>query len=596
MAELEAATPQILYGTDAPPEPVRRFAVGRLAFDLVGGNVRAICVDGVEMIRGIQYLVRDRDWGTLNPRIHSLRVDQSDGRVEIGYGAECVGPGGERLAYGATIAAFEDRLMFSVEAQAAGDITLNRLGFCVLHPAAVAGSPLRVEHGDGTIEESVFPELIEPWQPFTDIAALIHRQGDVTVSCRLDGDAFEMEDQRNWSDASFKTYVRPLARPWPYVIPAGTIDHQSVRLKVGGGVAASPANDDVVTVEIGDAVDPMPRIGLAVTPAEADRVLEQRAALLDAGVQDLLLTFEAQVGQGNDEMRALARAVAGLPHRTTLECVIAAQGDLDAELGTIAGYVADCGLRLDAVAVYPAPDLQSTPPGSDWPDCPPLAALYAAARRAFPGIAIGGGMYGYFTELNRKRPPVDAIDFVSHATCPIVHAADDVSVMQSLEAIPPILRSARAIVGDTAYRLGPVTVGMRQNPYGSRTMDNPVRERIAMAMLDPRQDGRFAAAWTIGYAAATEGAALDTLTLGALTGPLGIMGEARPRPVFAAVAALARMAGQVRRSCRSSAPERVATVAAGGVTLLANLTAERQRVRIGAAELSLRPYEIAQLG
>ncbi len=596
MAELEAATPQILYGTDAPPEPARRFAVGRLTFDLVGGNVRAISVDGVEMIRGIQYLARDSDWGTLTPRIHSLRVEQSDGRIEIGYGAECVGAGGERLAFGATIAAFEDRLMFSVEAQAVGDITLNRLGFCVLHPAGIAGSPLRVEHGDGTVEESAFPELIEPWQPFTDIAALIHRQGDVTVSCRLDGDAFEMEDQRNWSDASFKTYIRPLARPWPYVMPAGTIDHQSVRLKVSGGAVAVPTKTDVVTVEIGEAVDPMPRIGLAVTPAEADDVLAHRLGLLDAGVQDVLLTFEAQAGQGCDEMRALARAVAGLPHRTTLECVIAARGDLDAELGTIAGYVADCGLRLDAVAVYPAPDLHSTPPGSDWPACPPLPDVYAAARHAFPGIAIGGGMYGYFTEFNRKRPPVDAIDFVSHATCPIVHAADDVSVMQSLESIPSILRSARAIVGGVAYRLGPVTIGMRQNPYGSRTIDNPARERIAMATLDPRQDGRFAAAWTIGYAAATEGAALETLTLGAVTGPLGILGEARPRPVFAAVAALARMAGRTRRSCRSSAPERIAAVATEGVTLLANLTAERQRVRIAAAELSLRPYEIAQVG
>ena len=37
----------------------------------------------------------------------------------------------------------------------------------------------------------------------------------------MEGDTFEMEDQRNWSDASYKTYVRPLALPWPYVLPAG---------------------------------------------------------------------------------------------------------------------------------------------------------------------------------------------------------------------------------------------------------------------------------------------------------------------------------------------------------------------------------------
>ena len=29
----------------------------------------------------------------------------------------------------------------------------------------------------------------------------------------MSGDSFEMEDHRNWTDASFKTYVRPLALP-----------------------------------------------------------------------------------------------------------------------------------------------------------------------------------------------------------------------------------------------------------------------------------------------------------------------------------------------------------------------------------------------
>ena len=594
MARIEAETSLELYGTDAPSAPVRHFTVGRLAFDLVGGNLRAIRVDGVEVIRGIQYLVRDRDWGTLTPTIRTFHAEQSDGLIELYYGADCIGPDGEHLVYGATIAAFGDRLIFSVEAQAVNDATINRLGFCVLHPAGLAGAPLRVEHGDGSAEEACFPERIEPWQPFTDITALIHRQGGVTVSCRLDGDTFEMEDQRNWSDASYKTYVRPLAKPWPYRMPAGAIDHQSVRLEIAGDVLERPAEQDGVAIAIGEAIDPMPRIGLVIGTAEADAVLARREALLDSGVQDLLLSFEARAGQGLTEMQALARAVDGLPHRKTLECVIAADGDLNAELHAIAGYVAKAGLVLDAVAVYPAPDLQSTPPGSEWPACPPAADVHAAARRAFPGLTLGGGMYGYFTELNRKRPPLDQLDFVSHATCPIVHAADDASVMQSLEAIPAILRSARAIVGDKPYRLGPVTIAMRQNPYGSRTMPNPARERIAMAASDPRQDGRFAAAWTIGYAAATEGAALDTLTLGALTGPLGLIGEEGTRPVFTAVAMLARMAGLERRACRSSAPDKIAAVAAGGMVVIGNLSADVQEVRIGERRFSLRPFELVE--
>src|SRR3546814_13671647 len=120
-------------------------------------------------------------------------------------------------------------------------------------------------------------------------------------------------------------------------------------------------------------------------------------------------------------------------------------------------------------------------------------------------------MFSYFTELNRKRPPVGLLDFVSHATCPIVHAADDRSVIQTLEAIPHIVRSARAIVGEAPYRLGPSTIGMRQHPYGSRTMDNPDRGRVQMAGVDQRQDGRLAAAVAHGHVAASEGGGIAQL-------------------------------------------------------------------------------------
>ncbi|MDB5675392.1 MAG: hypothetical protein JWM65_2374 [Sphingomonas bacterium] len=596
MAGNEAAMLRTLYGTDAPPAPARAFSVGRLAFEMVAGNLRTVRVDGIEMLRGIQYLVRDRDWGTLSPAIRDLTVEEQGGELRIAYAADCTGPDGKCLTYEARIFARDAMLDFTVEAQALDDFTVNRLGFCVLHPADLAGGSLRVEHGDGAGEDSCFPRLIDPRQPFTDIKALIHQRDGLSIECRLDGDSFEMEDQRNWSDASFKTYVRPLAKPWPYVVAAGTIDRQAVRLRVTG-TASQPqfAQDNGVTIAIGAPTGTMPRIGLVVTPDEADATLTQRAALLEIGVQDLLLSFEAQAGHGLAEMQALARAVEGLPHRLTLEYVIAATGELDAELGMIADHVAQARLTLDAIAVYPAPDLQSTPPGSAWPECPPLADIYTAARRAFAGLPLGGGMYSYFTELNRKRPPFELLDFVSHATCPIVHAADDLSVMQSLGAVPHILRSARTLLGERPYRLGPVTIGMRQNPYGARTMPNPARERIPMATFDPRQDGRFAAAWTIGYAAATEGAAIDTLTLGALTGALGVIGDEGPRPVFAAIAALSALAGRERRACLSSAPDKVAAVAADGVAVVANLTADAQTVRVAEKEVVLAPFEISRI-
>lgn len=576
-----------LYGTDeVEPRPLR-CAAGPLAVELLGGNLRAIQIGGAELLRGLQYLVRDRDWGTVVPTIEDLRIDDSEG-VRITYRATCTDSDGARLDYEATIVATSAELDFTVESIARDDFTTNRLGFCILHPAGLAGSPLRVEHSDGSTEDSIFPVQVDPWCPFTDIRALIHHPKGLVVECRLDGDTFEMEDQRNWSDASFKTYVRPLDRPWPYVIAAGTRDRQSVRLTITGAATPQPVTSGgEVEVRIGAPIGIMPRIGLVITPEEAPATRKHGEWLARSGVQDLLLTFDMAAGHGAPEMGVLARAAGTLATRRTLECVLPCAEDLDAELERVAGYVERAGLDLDAIAVFPAPDLQSTPPGSAWPPCPPLEEVYAAARRAFPRLRLGGGMFGYFTEFNRKRVPVAGLDFVTHATCPIVHDASDRSVMQTLEAVPHIVRSARAIAPDTPYRLGPITIGMRQNPYGSRTIPNPGRRRIPMARKDPRQAGRFAAAWSLGYAAATEDARIDTLTLGAVTGPLGFLGKNGPRPVFEAVTALAEIAGARRRACRTSAPGTVAAICAGDKLLLANLTPEPVRCRLGNGRMAI---------
>jgi hypothetical protein len=587
---------EILFGTNAVEPPARTFAVGALSFELVAGNLRAVRLGEVELIRAIQYLVRDRDWCTLAPTISHLKVEEGEG-LSIRYCATCRSPDGARLVYVATIEATGDRLDFSVEAVAASDFTTNRLGFCVLHPAGLTGAPVRVEHCDGTIEPAVFPVLIDPYQPFTDIRALTHERDGVTVECRMDGDSFEMEDQRNWSDASYKTYVRPLARPWPYVVPAGASECQRISLRIFGAPPPRPAAAarGEIALGLGEKIGTIPRIGLVVTPAEAEATLAHARSLACLGVGEILLGFDHAAGHGAEQMAALARVAAATEARLTLECVLGCDGDLDSALEGIARQAREAGLAPDSLALFPAPDLQSTPPGSLWPTCPPLEEVYAAARRAFPGVTLGGGMYGYFTELNRKRPPLGCIDFVTHATCPIVHDAGDDAVMQTLEALPHIFRSARAIFGDMPYRLGPSTIAMRQNPYGSRTMANPERRRIAMAGVDHRQDGRFAAAWTIGYAAATETARLDLLTLGALTGPLGLIGDAGRRPIFRAVQDLGGISGQTRLACHSSAPDKVAALASASgdrtTLLVANLTAAEHIVRMdGVGAVTLDAY------
>ena len=249
---------------------------------------------------------------------------------------------------------------------------------------------------------------------------------------------------------------------------------------------------------------------------------------------------------------------------------------------------AKAGLRLDAVAVSPSVDRQSTPPGSTWPDCPPLEDVYCGGAARLSRVRLGGGMLSYFTDSTASacRPNCST----SSPTAPVRSCMPPTisASCRSLEALPFITRSARAIYGDKPYRIGPSTIAMRQNPYGGATMDNPARRRIPMADGDPRQRGLFAAAWTVGYAAATAEGGLEALTVGALTGAFGLIdedGTGAVRPLFHAVRGLAALAGCPRLSAQSSHPDRVLAVAAdsagGTVIWLANVTNRPQTVQLG---------------
>ncbi|MER9601346.1 hypothetical protein [Mesorhizobium sp. M0243] len=606
----------LLYGTHAVEAEPIRLRAGALSADFVNGNLRTIRHGGTEVLRAIAYIVRDRDWGTYEPNLTDLIINQAADAFSVSYSASCLAPDGSRLGFRATIKGSADsHLAFEVSALPESDFETNRCGFCILHPIAdLAGSPVKVEHTDGSVEATKLPELIDPWQPFKDIRAITHQvRPGVTAECRMEGDTFEMEDQRNWSDASYKTYVRPLALPWPYVLPAGQTLRQTISLRIAGeGKApAATVTSEPVRVGLGEVGPRLPDVGVVIYPEDVETALANLSTLAALGPQQLLFHYDPTRGHGLDALRAFARLATAYAAETTLECVVACAGDLDAEMSGVAGLVREAGLKLSAIAVSPSVDRQSTPPGSTWPDCPPLENVYAAARRAFPDIRLGGGMFSYFTELNRKRVPEDQLDFVTHCTCPIVHAADDLSIMQSLEALPFITQSARAIFGAKPYRIGPSTIAMRQNPYGGATKPNPGGQRIAMADRDPRHAGQFATAWTIGYAARIAPAGLEQLTLSSFTGPFGVLAsfgepvaEGTPRPLFRAIKGLCELAGLAHVSARTSDETKVLALAgrsASGKTIawLANLTADEVPVDIsafGRGHLVMTPYAITRLG
>ncbi|TDH34882.1 hypothetical protein E2A64_14190 [Pseudohoeflea suaedae] len=534
--------PVSLYGTSLKPAPLERLRQGDVTVTLQDGALRHLAVGGTEIIRSVAFLARDRDWGTIVPDVGAISRNENGAlRLDIPMAFRS---SGARLDVTVSIILAADRLRVEAEGRAVGNFETNRAGFTVLHPIeGVAGAPARLTHSAGGVEDGAFPDLIEPWQPFMDIASLEHRANGFVVRTAFSGDIFEMEDQRQWGDASFKTYNRPLALPWPYEIADGETLSQSVEITwEADATAAAPA------ISKGLKAARFPETALLLTPEDALRLAANREDFDIVSPQRLLCHVDASIAAAGPQIAAFAALQAVLPQPAyDLELICRFDGDRRPaeELAAHAAAMAESGFAPASVFVCPSVDRQSTPPGSEWPPCPPLDEIHAAAAEAFPDVARGGGMASFFPELNRKRPPLEHLDFVTHGLCPIVHAADDISVLETLETVPHIARSARAIIGDRSYRIGPATIAMRQNPYGARTIPNPAGSRVCMADYDPRHFAAFAAAYALGLATALAPYDVAVWTPSALYGPRGIFcDDGTPSPLARVLKALAGCAGQ----------------------------------------------------
>jgi hypothetical protein len=539
------ARTRLLYGTSEAPPPLRRLTAGPLSALLDGGSLRAIRFGDTEVIRGISFLVRSRTWGTLTPDLRDLSINETARSFMVTYTAR-VQEGAQSLSYVAHINADADgRLEYRCEAIADTSFETCRTGFVVLHPiAGVAGARVRIEQVDGSIIEGRFPQLIDPVQPMRNLRALTHQpvQG-LTVTCRMEGDTFEMEDQRNWTDASFKTYSRPLALPWPFTLSAGERLEQSVTLTLAGPAPSVAGADAGIRVRAGAVLGSMPPIGLGCTPDEAAAALPHIATLREAGLSTLVCRFDPRQGQSQAELARYREVAQGMGAAVELQVVVPSLDAFAGDLAAVAAAVAGAGLAPTALMVVPAADLVSTPPGSSWPPCPPLDAVYRAARSAFPGIRLGGGMFTHFTELNRKRPPLDLVDFVTFATSSIVHAADDLSVMETIEALPHVAASACALAGSVPFVVGPSAIGLRDNSSGPEPLLNPHATRLPMAGRDPRQRGLFNAAWTLGYVSAFAQGGAARIAVSAPAGDFGILDAAGVWPVYHVLRACAALCG-----------------------------------------------------
>jgi hypothetical protein len=536
------------------------------------GSLRRLTVGGHEIARRIMVAVRDRHWGTVPSKLFNLEVKETPDSFEISFDAQAVRGDIDFAWRGTANGSAQGAVSFSMDGEARSTFLRNRIGLCVLHPVReCAGAACTVEHSDGGRKVGSFPRYVWPHQPFKDIRVLWHAPAPgLRVRFGFEGDVFEMEDQRNWSDASFKTYSTPLAIPFPVEVPRGTRIRQSVALTLEENAAAPrPAAEELSLAVDARPAGPLPPLGLSLAshgfqlrPAEFERLKALRPAHLRA---DLVLgrpDWPDALRRARSEAEALDAA---------LELAVHLSGDAAGQLDQLLAALG-APPRLARVLVFHESEKATS---ARW-----LREAKQRLAAGLPGVPIGGGTDSFFAELNRAEPPKDA-DVIAWSVNPQVHEEDDLTLVENLEGQSWTVESAKLFAAGKALAVTPVTLRPRGNPNATGA-DAPAAE------VDPRQWSLFGAAWTAASLGRLAGAGASSLTYYETAGARGVM-DRDPRPVYPlyhVLADFAELAGGQVLPVRSSDPLRLDGFAA-------KLDG---RLRVVAASLSPEPRRVSIRG
>ncbi len=569
----------------------------------MAGDLRRVCLADKEVVNRVYFALRDENWQTVPGTIASLSIKKKESSFSIKYRCRHVS-GLIRFSWDAWIEGNDrSEITFSVEGVAESTFLKNRIGLCVLHPLSAVGDDVVVTHPDGSATRGFFPRDISPHQPFKDIRSIHHLLGQGgEVEILFSGDRFEMEDQRNWTDGSFKTYSTPLDDPSPLRVEAGTRFTQSVTIRLldapradnatrpparegdTTGIRAArlgPGDPRVVSFSfppalvVGTKPRRLPNLGLCcgiLEPRFSDDVLERIASLNLA-----FLRIELVPGSAHDDCDIENCARIWRQTGVPLEIVF--------RLGDAAERDFSCLLRnLDSVH----------PNVSAWvvlseksPTTRPehLAMTRPLLAKWGGGIPLGGGSRVFFAELNRFPPPVDLLDFCVYPVTPQVHATDELSIIETLPGQRATVESALHLFPGRPVHVGPITLKPR-----SGSIPEP----------DERQHSSFAAVWTMGSVISLAAGGAHSAVYYEILGKNGVMERregsrrnpsTRARtvayPVFSVFEVLGEMAGSSVVDLVSSNP-----LAAGAALLCAD---DRSRLFVTNYSASPKQIEIADL-
>ena len=483
------------YGRDEPPAERHTLRAGLLVAELEGPDLRYVRLGEIEIVRRLYAAVRDRNWGTVAPQLSGVGLDAGESSFALRFDAHCADPalGVDFSWRGELAGAANSSLTLSFDGTANAAMEFNRIGWCILHPAENAGRRFRARTPEGLLEGTL-PAEIGPQHIVGGLPAPLFPAFDrldvevadgVWVTFEFEGALFEVEDQRNWSDASFKTYSAPIAPSFPHAAQAGEQIRQSVRISIDGAPQALAEGRDTPRIRLGSPVGRMPAIGVGA--ASHDVALTAREAELLRGASLAHLRVDIEPGAAGWRERLARAALDAQALEAALELAI---------------FIPDDPGLLDAVASALHEEQVPVARVLAFSRDEPVATTQTVALvRERLGAAVGsapfvGGTDVFFTDINRFRPDLTQVGGVAWPITATVHASDDASVAEMPPMHGETVRSARAFCSDRTLHVTPITFNMRFNPHATGALPAVAAGELP-PQVDRRQPSLLGAGWTM---------------------------------------------------------------------------------------------------
>ena len=486
-----------LYGGTARlPEQIPLRA-GPLTLVFEAGDLRYVSFGGREIVRRIYGAVRDREWVTVAGVLSDVVICAQGDHFRVSYRSEHR-DGPIDFVWAAAVEGKSDgTITFGFSGEARSTFERNRIGLCVLHPIReCAGIAATASLTSGRRVAVAFPELVAVEQPitgFSELAGLAYDVGSGPVELVFEGDAFETEDQRNWIDASFKTYSTPLSLPRPILVAGGTPIEQRVTLRVLTSrqptisVPGAPPSVEVTTGCERARKAPLVGLGLGalqsdVEPRELELLADVRPAHIRADLSLADVAWQERLARALDVQRALGCG---------LEIALQVGPESGTHLDRLAKLLpSDSGVARVLVFARDRPTTTA--------DALALVRTHLIQARPCLGPVGTGSRVDLYEFHLYPPPPADVICWPMN---PHAHAPDLTSLAETPPAAAAQVRSVRFRHPRALTAITPITLRPR-----------------ARASAPPSPSGHplhrslFGAAWTLAMAAQLTQCGADSAT------------------------------------------------------------------------------------